>query len=767
MRFSRALGGLVCAAVLVGLASAQETRESIIDDIRIVGLARINEQLVRSQLEVQTGEVYSARAVARDIRRLYELGFFTSIKVDASPSGAGLALTYIFEEKRVIDEIKIIGNKKVRDRAIRSVLSWRAGDSFVEDGYNDEREAVLGLYESKGLPNTVVDINVEEVGPSRVRITYEIEEGKKARIKNITFEGNDAISDRKLRKSMKTRRRWFMFGGKYDEQLFEEDLNNVVREYGNYGRLEADVVDTSMDFAPGGKGVDITIRVEEGPEYEVGSLEVAGNDVYDDDEVLNAIKVNAGDVHNRGQVEDDADAIAKGHRDSGYLDIRVAPQVTLDRENKVTNIVYNIEEGQLKYVHEVKITGNNVTKDEVIRREIFLMPGERFDGALLDASRRRLEGTEYFEAVRFSVEDVPDDDNLANLLVDVEEGKTGFFNFGMGYSTEESFGGYAELELNNFDITNFPTFSGGGQQLKLRLHLGSVRNEYYLSFADPEILGYPVLFGFDLFDQRYKYSGGADYTEETRGGRVRLGKVLSPYVTARLALQYREVNYSDLRIGPLSPFSEFIGGDTTISLSAGINRTNINSTRDPSRGWKHDLELEVAGLGGDNDFVKFEHDTSWYKSLTRDDQWVFSWRTREGLSVPFGDSDVVPLADRFFAGGASTIRGYESRDVGPTRRTFPIIGEDEAIGGELRVLETIEFKYKISDLIRAYTFADAGGVWETTSDFDFGDMRYSVGVGLGFNIPRIGPIRLDYGIPLNADEDQGSGRLHLQGGFKF
>lgn len=767
MKLSQALGGLVCALVIVGIAGAQDASESTIDDIRIVGLERINEQLVRSQLEVQVGELYSPRVVARDIRRLYELGFFTSIKVDASPSGGGLALTYIFEEKRVIDEIKIIGNKKVRDRAIRSVLSWRAGDSFVADGYNDEREAVLGLYESKGLPNTVVDINVEEVGPSRVRITYEIEEGKKARIKNIAFEGNDEISDRKLRKAMKTKRRWWMFGGKYDEDLFEEDLNNLVREYGNYGRLEADVVDTEMEFSPGGKGVDITIKVEEGPEYEVGSLEVAGNDVFDDDEVLNAIKVTAGDVHNRGQVEQDVEMIAKGHRDSGYLDIQVAPQVTLDRENKVTNIVYNIEEGQLKYVHEVKITGNNVTKDEVIRREIFLLPGERFDGALLDASRRRLESTEYFGPINFSVEDVPGSDNLANLLVDVEEGKTGFFNFGMGYSTEESFGGYAELELNNFDITNFPTFSGGGQQLKLRLHLGDVRTEYYLSFADPEFLGYPVLFGFDLFDQRYKYSGGNDYTEETRGGRLRLGKVLSPYVTTRAALQYREVNYSDLRIGPFSPFSEFIGGDTTISTILGINRSNLDSTRDPTRGWKHDLELEIAGIGGDNNFVKMEHDTSWYKSLTRDAKWVFSWRTREGFAVPFSDSEVVPLADRFFAGGSSTIRGYESRDVGPTRKTFPIIGDDEAIGGELRVLESIEFKYKINELVRAYTFADAGGVWETTSDFDFGDMRYSVGVGLGFNIPRIGPIRLDYGFPLNPDEDQGSGRLHLQGGFRF
>lgn len=767
MKFRRALGGLVCAIAVVGIAGAQDTNESTIQDVRIVGLERINEQLVRSQLEVQVGEAYSPRAVARDIRRLYELGFFTSIKVDASPSAGGLALTYIFEEKRVIDEIKIIGNKKVRDRAIRSVLSWRAGDSFVADGYNDEREAILGLYESKGLPNTVVDINVEEVGPSRVRITYEIEEGKKARIKKINFVGNDALSDRKLRKAMKTKRRWWMFGGKYDEALFEEDLNNLVREYGNYGRLEADVVDTQMEFSPNGRGVDVTINVEEGPEYEVGSLEIAGNDVFDDDEVLNAVKVTAGDVHNRGQVERDVDAISKGHRDSGYLDARVAPQVTLDRENKVTNIVYNIDEGQLKYVHEIKITGNNVTKDEVIRREIFLIPGERFDGALLDASNRRLESTEYFEAVRFSVEDVPDDDSLANLLVDVEEGKTGFFNFGFGYSTEESVGGYAELELNNFDITNFPTFSGGGQQLKLRLHLGSVRNEYYLSFADPEILGYPVLFGFDLFDQSYKYSGGADYTEETRGGRLRLGKVLSPYVTARAALQYREVNYSDLQINRFSPFSEYIGGDTTISLVGGINRTNVDSSRDPSRGWKHDLELEIAGLGGDNDFVKFEHDSTWYKALAAENKWVFSWRTREGFSVPFGDNEFVPLADRFFAGGASTVRGYESRDIGPKRRTFPIIGEEEAIGGELRVVETVEFKYKVNEMIRTYVFADAGGVWETTSDFDIGDMRYSVGLGIGFNIPRIGPIRLDYGFPLNPDGDQGSGRLHLQGGFRF
>ena len=767
MNTKKNLLAALLAVMVAAPVFAQQFEGKTIREVRIDGLERVSEQLIRSQLEVQAGQTYNQVAISRDIRRLYDTTFFSSIKADAALSGDEVIVTYLVEEKRVISEIKIIGNDKVRDRAIRGVLGWREGDTFLEDGYDEEREAILNLYQSKGIANTTVDIVVEEVGPSRVRITYVIDEGKKARIRSVDFEGNDALSERQLRRGMQTKRRWWFIGGKYDEDKLEADMQGILDKYGNHGRLEAEVAGTELAYTESGKGIDITIKVSEGPEYSVGTVETANNVVFDDDEVIDLLKVQAGDVHNKGQVEEDAKLVSKGYADSGYINSVVTPQVTLDRGSKTTHIVHQVEEGDLKYVREIKITGNDVSRDDVIRREIFVVPGERFDGTLLEASKRRLESTDYYDAIRLSMEDVEDDDRFANLLVDVEEGRTGFWNFGAGYSTDDGFGGYTELRFDNFDITNWPSFSGGGQQFRIRLNLGQRRSEYNLSFTDPEFLGYPILFGVDLFDESYEYRGGTDYTQETQGAQLRLGKILSPYVTARTALSYRSVNYSDLNRGPFSAYYPYIGGDNTISTIWGINRTTTDSKRDPSSGASHDLQLELAGIGGDNNFWKLDHDSTMYWSLDEEAKWVLSYRSRQGIGFPFGDSDVIPLSDRYFAGGTSTVRGYESRDIGPKRPRYGFFGDGESVGGELRLVNNIEIKYKASKFFRLYGFVDGGGVWLEPSDFGFGDMKYAAGVGIGFDVPMMGPIRLDYGVPLNGDEDQGSGRFHLQGGFRF
>lgn len=758
----------VCLFAALWGAQAQQYDGKTVKEVRIQGLERVSEKLVRSQLEVQAGQSFNQLAVSRDIRRLYDTTFFNSIKGDVAASGDGVVVTYIVEEKRVISEIKIIGNDKIKSRAIRAVITWREGDTFVEEGYEEERAAVLKLYQSKGMPNAAVDIVVEEVGPSRVRITYMITEGKKAKIHSITFEGNEALSDRRLKKGMETKRRWLFLGGKYDETKFESDLSKVIDKYGDVGRLEAEITGTEMTYSENGKSVDITVNVSEGPEYKVATVEPGGNKVFDSDEIMAITKTKPDEVHNKSQVNADAQTIQKGYSDSGYINARVEPQVTLDKENKTTHVVQQIGEGDLKYVKEIKITGNDVTRDDVVRREIYLNPGERFDGGLLEASHRRLENSEYYDAVRFSTEDVADDPLHSNLLVDVDEGKTGFFNFGAGYNTDEGFGGYVELRFNNFDINNWPTFQGGGQQLRLRVALGQRRDEYSLSFSDPEIFGYPLLFGFDIYDQSYDYKGGTDYTEESQGARVRFGKILSPYVTARASLGYNSVNYSDLQNGRFSPYYEYIGGDTTISTIWGINRTTVDSNRDPSKGARHDLQVEWA-FGGDNEFWKLDHDSTWYFSLDDNKKWVVSARTRQGIGSAMGGSEHIPLAYRYFAGGSTTIRGYEARDVGPKEKEFlNLFGDDVAVGGELRLLNSLELKYKASKWFRTYFFVDSGGVWLEPSDFDFGDMRYSVGFGLGFDVPAMGPIRLDIGFPLNPDEDQDySYKLHLQGGFKF
>lgn len=768
----RALITACVAAVLLSslTALAQDLRALTVQEVRVKGLKRVSEQLVRSKIEVQPGQSYNPAAVARDIRRLHALGHFDRITVDAAPSANTVALTYVFEEKRIIEEIKIIGNKKLRAAKIRGMLSCKQGDSFAADVYDEEREAVLRLYEEKGFANTTVDINVEEVGPSRVRITYVITEGKKARIRRIEFEGNSALTERKLRKTMKTGRAWWFLGGKYNEDKFEMDLENIIATYGDVGHLEADIAETEIAYSPKGNRMDITIAIAEGSQYHVATLEAAQNEVYDDDEIFDIIEVHPGDVHNKGQVAEDADLIARGYQGSGYVNADVTPQVTLDREGHTTHVVHNIHEGDLKYIREIDVTGNVVTKDQVIRRELMMTPGERFDGSALRFSQRRLENTEYFDAVRLTLRDIDDSDLYTDILADVEEGKTGNFNFGAGYSTDEKFGGFAELRLNNFDISNWPTFSGGGQVFSTRVQLGSVHTRYNLSFTDPEIFGRPLAFGFDVYDESYEYSEGSNYTEELRGGQLRLGKTLSPYVTVRTSLRYTDFDYTDV-VQPIFYTCEWrreFNPSTTISTTWGIERNTLDYRRDPTTGSKHAVVATVAGLGGDNEFFKLEHDSTWYRPFGEEKKWILSLRTRQGWAGEYGSSDFVPISDRFFCGGTSTVRGYRSRDIGPKSRRFWLPWSDEeAFGGELRLVNNLEMKYKLNDTFRLYSFVDNGGVWRESGDLDLGDVKWSVGVGFGVDVPRMGPIRVDYGIPINPDDDQGNGRLHLVTGFRF
>jgi outer membrane protein insertion porin family len=759
--------GAVVWAALCLTAIAQDYSGRTIQDIRLEGLERVSDQLVRSQLETVAGQPYDASAVSRDIRRLYDLDFFTNIVVDATPVGDQLIVRYVFEEKRVIEEVRILGSNKIKARTIRGVLSWKEGDSFVPEAYDAEREAILDLYASKGFPTTAVDIIVDEVGASRVRVTYMIEEGRKARVRDIDFIGNEAMSNRRLRKLMQTRRAYWLLGGRYDEQKFEADLATIIDEYGDYGRLEAAVTDTHFLYGDRGRDLRVKIYISEGPVYHVESLAITDNVVFDDDEILNIVQVRAGDVHHKSQVEQDAQLIEKGYTDSGYVNASVIPQVTVDRQQKTTHVTHNIGEGDLKYVREIRITGNTVTRDDIVRRQILLVPGDRFDGSAVRGSQVSLENTDYFNSIRYTLRDVEADPLYTDLFWDVEEGKTGNFNFGAGYSTTERLSGFAEYRLDNFDITNWPRFTGGGQQFRLNLTLGDVRTEYGLSFTDPEIFGYPLAFGFDIYNQSYRYIGGNNYSERSQGGQIRFGKRLSQFVTARTAVRYDDIHVRDVGLWTTREFRRLIGGDVTISNIWGINRTTLDRPRDASSGGSHDLEIQVAGFGGDNEFVQLKHDSIWYWAITDDTRWILSFRTREGVIFPYGSTERVPLSYRLFAGGTTTVRGYDTRDIGPRIRTFPFFGNEFRVGGELRTVQNLEVKYKLTDNVRLYTFADAGGVWYEPSDFDFGDIRYSVGLGVGVNVPLMGPIRVDYGFALNPDKDQGSGRLHLQTGFRF
>lgn len=437
---------VLVAVLLVSLGVvAQDYSGRIVNEVKIEGLVRISDSVARARIEMKPGAEYDSSVTSRDIRRLHEMGYFETVAAEVRELGDKVDVVYLIAEKRVIDEVRIIGNRKVRTRNIRSALTMREGGAFVPELFEEERQAILDLYQEKGFANTSVDVVAENVGPSRVRLVYDINEGAKARIRSIKFVGNEALGRRLLRKTMETKPAWWFLGGRYEEEKFEADLKKIVDEYGNHGMLEADVVATDMEFSENGKRIDITIYVEEGPEYSVERMDIDSNVVFDDDEIMDAIEVLPGEVHDKGQVAKDAETIEQGYLDSGYIDAIVTPQIMLDRENKTTTVVYQVDEGELKYVREIRVTGNEITKDEIIRRQMLLIPGERYDGTVVKESEQRLRNTRYFDNVRITLDDT-EEELFTDLQVNVEEDdKTNTFNFGAGYSTEDKMGVYTQI----------------------------------------------------------------------------------------------------------------------------------------------------------------------------------------------------------------------------------------------------------------------------------------------------------------------------------
>lgn len=767
--------GLLLLAALAAFSGSQAQEAAphiVLDAVELKGLGGVSESLARAQIEIKPGDELDPRAVSRDIGRLMKLGFFKTAKAEYDEIAGRKVLTYTVEEEQTIREIRIVGNKKIKLRQIRSAIQWHEGLPFYREGYGEERDALLGLYRKKGFLNTTVEIIVEPIAPSEVRITYAIDEGKKARISQITFRGNEALSRRKLKKIVKTREAFLFLGGRYDQDKFENDLLKVITAYGDVGRLDAKIASTEFDYSANGKKLKIDVNLDEGPEYRVGTLDLADNFVYRDDELLGLVKVKPGDVHNKSQVAADAAAMGKLYRDSGYVNAEVAPQVTLNREKHTTAVSHRVHEDELKYLREVRITGNSVTRDDVVRRQVLLKPGERFDGSLFEASQRRLDASQYFEATRLRKDDVKENDRFTNLLVDVDEGKTGNFNFGAAFNTDTGLGGFGELRLNNFDITDWPTFTGGGQILAANAFLGTERSSYRLGLTDPEFFGYPFSLGVEVFDESFTGTGSSNFTTETTGATVRLGKRLSLYNSASLDISFNDTTLENLDTFVDPGLRELEDPGSTFSLTFGLNRNTSNSLRNPTAGGDHAIYLETAGLGFDNDFVGLNHDSTWYYGVKRWDRIAFSLRTREGILFPFGDKQYAPINSRYFAGGGSTLRGYDFRAVGPRADTFHIENgvvsvRDESVGGELRLLQSFEAKYRLTDILRLYAFIDSGAVFFKPEDFDIGEFKFSTGLGLGIDVPFLGPIRVDYGFPLNPNSDQGHGQLHLQSSVKF
>lgn len=738
-----------------GPAAGLQYEGERIDAVVVMGNRTVSDVMIFNRLETREKALFSEETIKEDVKRLYELGYFTTISVDVERLEGGVKVAFVVKEKPELREIVLRGNALITTDRLKREMKSKVGEALNAKLLVEDVESLRKLYAQEGFP--VAQVAYEIVNPKnepQAAVLITISEGARQAIRRINFVGNSHVPARTLVQFMQTKRRapWPLYKwpmsylyskGLLEQETLNDDLERIRGYYASRGYVDMKVSNVERNISRDGRHIDITISLDEGGTYQVGEVAIEGNRIYDTDELKRVLTMDSGTTYSPATLQGDLNALRGMYLSKGYTDAEVIPVKRLNPETGKIDVSYTIKEYEPYYVGRIDIKGNTRTNDYVIRREMSVMPGDVFNSLKIQRSKERLENTGFFETVGIAASP-GEGERTQNLAVDVQEGKTGQLSFGAGFSSIDGFIGFAEISQSNFDITNFPYFTGAGQKLRLRAELGFERQDFLLSFTEPYFMGKRLAAGFDLYMRDSQYL--SDYFNEERlGGDVRLGKGFGEFYRGDLVYKLENVNLYDVPDDASEAIKQDAGNTLISSVSLGLTRDTRDSIVFPHRGALSSITAEFAGLGGDADFVKLEAmGSQYFVPIERFPEHVVRVAGGAGVAGPYSGSGEIPLSERFFLGGGDSIRGFDYRDVGPRDEN------NEPIGGDAMLMGSVEYTFPLISKIRGAAFFDMGNVYETPSDFLDGIVA-SVGMGVRLNLP-IGPIKLDYGIPVIKDE---------------
>ena len=755
-------------------------------NVEYIGPKTVAKSVILSNMRTTVGGVYTASSVEEDVRNLYATGFFTNLAIKDEPLGDGVRVNVVVQPKPLVKEIVIKGASKIKETRLKKEIKSKIGEPLSEQQISTDTDKIKDYYLGKGYNQVQVSYKIdtnEEFGRSVV--TFIISEGDRAYVTEVDFIGNDHLTTKELRKIMKTRKKnFFSFinkSGLFKEDDFKQDLDNLRTYYNSKGYIDMEVKDVKYDY-PGKNLMKVTITVFEGIQYTVGKIDFDGNTIFTKQELRNyngfqVIRMDEGKVYapraytpekkdpneELPTLENDIKRLTNLYGRRGYIDFPlVTPERQANVESGKIDILYHLREGSQSYVEQIIIQGNNRTKDKVIRRELLVAPGQIYDSVRVDTSKKRLENLQYFEKVDISPQDttVP---NRKNMVVTVEEKRTGSVTFGAGFSSVDSLLGFVEITQGNFDLFNFPYFTGGGEKFRVRLQYGLERQDAEVEFKEPWFLEQRLALGYNLFYHNATYLSNY-YDERNFGASVSLARAFGQFWSGSITYTLQEFDLYNFASNSSPQLLQEQGWRSDSSITLGMAYDTRDSVLLTRRGMHADFSAEFAGgpLLGQTNIYKFQADAQKYILLPYD--MILTIAGATGVADYYDTSTEVPLFDRFFLGGSRSIRGFGNRDIGP------IDDNNEPIGGDTMAYTNLELTFPIMDRVR-------GAVWNDMGFLDARPFHYAdainegdaaAGVGLRLNLP-IGPLRLDYGLPY---KDQGwnhnnTGKFSFDVGYQF
>lgn len=735
-------------------APAKADHPAMVTDVEIRGNQIVSTNTILSKIKLRKGTKLAQETVNEDLKRLYSTTYFQDIRVEVEEQPGGYKIIFEVEEKPVIRQIIIGEFAQFKEDKLRKELGILEGQILDQRLVKQGVEKIRKLYRDKGFQFVSVESEIELNKQTKEATVYiRIVEGEKFKIEDVQFEGVNSLPIKKIRKLLKTKKDKWYTSGVFKEAVFEQDLERVQLYYQQEGFLDVKV-SHKLEQNKETQKLNILVTVDEGQHYVAGEIKFKGNRLFPESEIWQELDMLPGLTYSQYYLYKDVEKIRDYYYERGYMEARIIPDVRLNRETGKVDILYQIEEGDVIFVDKVIVRGNTKTRDIVIRRELRIHPGERFDGAKIERSKERLNNLGYFEEVTFDTEP-GSEPNRRNIIFRVKEKRTGELSFGGGVSSIDRFVGFAEISQKNFDYLNWPRFTGGGQSLSLRARVGSISQEYMLSFVNPYIFNKPISFGFDLYNT-YRNDRNVDFDEQRLGAAFTLSKMFTEHVRIGTGYTLERVTLEDLDDGAPSIVRAF-EGDNWLSrfklFSTYDTRDNIFN---PVRGWLLNLSAELVGsvLGGDQDYYIAQTSVTKYWNISK--KHIFEYKLRLGVANEFGGSDTVPVFDRFYAGGLGSVRGYNYRRVSP-------LENDSAIGGQTIAVTNFEYTFPIPkiDLVKGAVFIDAGHVNEEFFKLGFSDFAVSVGPGLKVKTP-LGPVVFYYGLPIyNKDTEDENGRFEF------
>ncbi len=752
--------------------------DEVVDIIQVRGNRRVESETVLRQIKTKTDEPLNLDTVSLDIRAIYELGYFDDIQVDSTVVESGSQtgkhiVSFLVVEKPAIEAIRYSGNSEVSQEDIEAVVDLKRFGILNTAQVAANTEKIRDLYTEKGFFLAEVDyvISSPPDRPDLAVVTFEIREYAKVMVKQINFLGNKSIPDDELRNIMQTREEhWLSFMssfGNFRERDFETDLQRITAYYYDKGFVQVSVNMPHIRLSRDKRYLYISIQIDEGDRFSTASLDVQGDLLLERDELLAMTVLKPGETFSYGTMRRDMEALRVLYQDAGYAYVNVNPLTRLDAATKTVAVMYDIEQGKKVNIGRIEVVGNTRTRDKVLRREMLIQEGDQYSITKVETSRARMERLGYFEAVTITSQR-GDRDDVINLRVELRERSTGTFQVGAGISSQESFIFNAQISENNF--------LGRGQSLGFNVQASSIRTLFNLQFSEPWFMGSRWQFSADLYNFDFAYQ---DFSRLSRGGNLTFGYPISQRFNLgipgdlSLALTYK-LETVDVTPGGtggtvIQQAPDLFAGGITSSVRVGTYYDTRNNRLFPTSGQYHSFRVEAAARNltlSENEFLKYEAESRFYFPVV----WEFVLRLNAnfGYIVSMSEDRPVPIFERFFAGGPTTVRGFERFSLGPVRRV-PAAGGDPAfsgnemqIGGNKRLTLTAELEFPIfaAANIKGVFFLDAGNafgenqsltvvpdIFREASDDYHNTLRTAGGAGIRWASP-MGPLRFEWGIPL-------------------